>query len=171
MCIIYRRDTLSFTADIQNVFLVKVSNRNYAHCVFCIPQLCFGHKKHVGHNSYSKDLIRRYLCTDLELFKGIEMVMAATVVGCIKFGLESVAESMISKYNLHSSDIRPISDDALHSEMIVNCNGPSINEADNILSEVASYYFSKQKTNQGWRFVTKNNVEEKFGAVLKRKWL
>ena len=36
---------------------------------------------------------------------------------------------MISKYNLHSSDIRPISDDALHSEKIVNCNGPSIDEA------------------------------------------
>ena len=104
---------------------------------------------------HSKDLIRRFLCTDLELFKGIEMVMAATVVGCIKFGLESVAESMISKYNLHSSDIRPISDDALHSEMIVNCNGPSINEVDNILSEAASYYFSKQKSNQGWSFVTK----------------
>ena len=75
--------------------------------------------------THSKDLIWRFLSTDLELFKGIEMVMAAAVVGCIKFGLESVAKSMISKYNLHSSDIRPISDDALHSEMIVNCNGPS----------------------------------------------
>ena len=92
------------------------------------------------------------MCTDLELSKGIEMVMAATVVGCIKFGHESVAKSMISKYNLHSSDIRPISDDALHSEMIVNCNGPSINEADNILLETDSYYFSKQRTNQGWKF-------------------
>ena len=53
MCIIYRKDTLSFAAGIQNVFLVEVSNRNYAHGVFCIPQLRFGHKKHVGYNSYT----------------------------------------------------------------------------------------------------------------------
>ena len=53
----------------------------------------------------SKDLIRRFLNTDLNIFKGIEMVMAATIVGCIRFGLSSVAESIISKYNIHSSDI------------------------------------------------------------------
>ena len=52
MCIIYREDTLNFATGIQNVFLVEVSNRNYALHVFCIPRLCLGHKKHVGHNSY-----------------------------------------------------------------------------------------------------------------------
>ena len=45
MCIIYVKDTLSFIAGIQNVFIVEVSNRYYALCVFCIPQLCLGHKK------------------------------------------------------------------------------------------------------------------------------
>ena len=50
--IIYRKDTLTFAAGIQNMFLVEVSNRNYAHCVFCIPRLCLGHKKHIGHNSH-----------------------------------------------------------------------------------------------------------------------
>ena len=35
MCIIYRRDSLSFVAGIENVFLVEVPFRNYAHGVFC----------------------------------------------------------------------------------------------------------------------------------------
>ena len=52
------------------------------------------------------------------------------------------------------------------NEMIVDCNGPSINEVDNVLSEAASYYFSKQKTNHGWRFVTKHNIINKFAYAL-----
>ena len=45
------------------------------------------------------------------------MIMAEAVVGCIKLGLESIAESMISKYNIHSTYIRPITDDSLHKEI------------------------------------------------------
>ena len=54
------------------------------------------------------------------------MVMAATTVGCIKFGLESLAESMISKYNLHSNDNRSVSDKALHKEIMLSCIPASI---------------------------------------------
>ena len=74
------------------------------------------------------------------------MIMAVTLVDCIKLGFESLAESMISKYNIHSSYIRPITDVSVHNEMIIDCNGPSVSEADNVLSEAASYYFSQQKT-------------------------
>ena len=52
MCIIYGKDILNFAAGIQSVFLVEVSDKNYAHGVFCIPRLCLGHKKYVGHKSY-----------------------------------------------------------------------------------------------------------------------
>ena len=34
------------------MFLVEVSNSNYALGVFCIPRLRLGHKKHRGHNYY-----------------------------------------------------------------------------------------------------------------------
>ena len=63
MCIIYGKDTLSFAAGIQNVFLVEVSSRNYAHGVFCIPRLHLGHKRHIGHNSYIQNgMTTTYLC-------------------------------------------------------------------------------------------------------------
>ena len=118
----------------------------------------------------SKELIKRFLKTDLYLYKDIEMIMAAAVVGCIKLGLESIAESMISKYNIHSSYIRPISDDSVHNEMVIDCNGPSINEADDVLSEAASYYFSQQKSKNDWNFVTNNNINGRHGTVIKKKF-
>ena len=93
----------------------------------------------------SKELIKRFLKTDLFLYKDIEIIMAATVVGCIKLGLDSLAESMISKYNIHFSHIRPITDVSVHNEMIIDFNGPSVNKADNVFSEAVSYYFFKQK--------------------------
>ena len=118
----------------------------------------------------SKELIKRFLKTDLYLYKDIEMIMAAAVVGCIKLGLESIAESMISKYNIHSSYIRPITDDSVHNEIVIDCNGLSVNEADNILSEAASYYFSQQKSKNDWNFVTNNNINGRHGTVIKKKF-
>ena len=52
-CNIYRLNPLNFALGIQNVFVVKVSNRSYTHNAFCIPRLCLRHKKHVCCNSYS----------------------------------------------------------------------------------------------------------------------
>ena len=52
MCNIYMLDVLSFALGIQNVFVVKVTNRNYTHNMFCIPQLRLGYKKHSGYSSY-----------------------------------------------------------------------------------------------------------------------
>ena len=52
MCNIYMLDVLSFALGIQNVFVVKVTNRNYTHNMFCIPQLRLGYKKHAGYISY-----------------------------------------------------------------------------------------------------------------------
>ena len=47
--------------------------------------------------------------------------------------------------------------------IIAYCNGPSINEPDNIISEVASYYFSKQTNKPGGNFVNKNNIDGRYG--------
>ena len=61
---------------------------------------------------------------------------------------------MISRYNIHNSNIRPIGDDYVHNEMVISCNGPSINEADSLLTEAASYYFSNQNK-YGWHLHSK----------------
>ena len=53
--------------------------------------------------------------------------------------------------------------------IIAYCNGPYINEADNIISETVSYYFSKPKNKVGWNFVTKNNIDGRYGSVIRNK--
>ena len=42
------------------------------------------------------------------LYREIEMVLEATVIGAIKIGVDSIAESIIPKYALHNSKIRTL---------------------------------------------------------------
>jgi hypothetical protein len=53
-----------------------------------------------------------------DLYRNIEMVLQAICVGCIKLSVESVAESMISKYNIHNNKFRCISKETAHLEML-----------------------------------------------------
>ena len=52
--------------------------------------------------------------------------------------------------------------------MVIDCNGPSVNEANNIHSEAASYYFSQQKNKNDGNLVTNNNINGRHGTVIKK---
>ena len=60
---------------------------------------------------------------------------------------------------------------SVHYEMIIDFNGPSVNKADNVLSEAASYYCSKQKNENDWNFVTNNNIDGRYGTVIRNLFL
>ena len=72
------------------------------------------------------------------------------------------------KYNIHSFYNRPITDVSVYNEMIIDCKGPSVNEANNVLSEAASYYFSQQKNKNDWNFVTNNTINGRYGTVINK---
>ena len=95
--------------------------------------------------------------------------MQAICVGCIKLSVESVAESMISKYNIHNNELRCISEETAQLEMFVACNGPEMGESDKLSSEALSEHFMPK----GWHFVTNNafhaNDGKSFGRIFKRK--
>ena len=55
--------------------------------------------------------------------------MHAICVGCIKLSVESVAELMILKYNIHNNEFRCISEETAHLEMFVAYNGPEQGES------------------------------------------
>ena len=94
-----------------------------------------------------------------ELYTNIEMVMQAICVGCIKMSVESVAESMISKYNIHNNELRCISEETAQLEMFVAYNGPEIGESDKLLSEPLS-------EPKGWHFVTHNALYSGEGKTV-----
>ena len=57
--------------------------------------------------------------TNPELYSGIEMIMQANLVGAIKIGVESVSESVVSKYSIHN-----MKDKTANNEMFIPVNGP-----------------------------------------------
>ena len=59
----------------------------------------------------------------------------------IKISVESVAESMISKHNIHNSKIRPVDDITVEHEMMIDYNRPDIGEADGVLIEALHMHF------------------------------
>ena len=100
-----------------------------------------------------KELIKQFMVEE-KLYTDIESVMQACVVGSIKISVESIAESMISKYNIHNSKTRPITDDIADEEMMVDYNGPEIGEADKMLMEALHIHFKDNP--KGIHFYTKN---------------
>ena len=98
------------------------------------------------------------------LFREIEMVLQATV------SVESVAESIISKYALHNSKIRKLNDSTANDEMFIAVNGPELWEADALLAKALGRKFAGKS---GWHFSTKQTLFRTSGVVvnniLKRK--
>ena len=97
----------------------------------------------------SKILIKQF-ANDTNCFTGVELIMHSVFVSSIKVSIESIAESMISKYALHFSKIRHLDENKVHNEMMIDCNGPEIGENDAILKESLNHYFNGKK----WHFNT-----------------
>ena len=82
----------------------------------------------------SKQIIKTFMRTPA-LFREIEMVLKANVIGAIKISVERVAESIKSKYALHNSKIRKENDSTANDEMFIAVNGPELGEADALLAK------------------------------------
>ena len=80
--------------------------------------------------------------------------MQACAVGAIKISVESVAESMILKYNINNSKIRLIGEDTAEHEMMIDYNGPAIGEADGVLMVALQLHFKDNP--KGIHFDTHN---------------
>ncbi len=63
------------------------------------------------------------------------------------FGKRKCVESIISKYSIHNSKIRPVSDNTANNEMFIAVNGPELGEADGILAKALDLKFGRNK----WR--------------------
>ena len=53
------------------------------------------------------------------IYRGIEMVLQATVIGAIKIGVDSIAQSIIPKHALHNSKIRKLKDSTANDDMLL----------------------------------------------------
>lgn len=113
----------------------------------------------------SKELIKQF-SKSKELYEGIELVLRATYEASVKLSVESIAESVISIYNLHNSKIRKIGEKTANDELFIAVNGPEIGEADNTLEAALNLHFSKN--NGQWNFIT-NTVFKTCGPTVQNK--
>ena len=113
----------------------------------------------------SKDLIKHF-STSPALYEGIELVLRATYEASIKLSVESVAESVISVYNLHNSKVRPIGEETLNDELFIAFNGPELGEADKTLSKALDLHFASRGGR--WHFST-NSLFKTAGPTVKKK--
>ena len=88
---------------------------------------------------------RSYKLVFMYLYEGIELIMQSVFVAAIKISVESVAESVISVYNRHNSDIRPMEENQMNDEMFVALNGPEIGEANEVLKEALKLHFEDSR--------------------------
>ena len=108
-----------------------------------------------------KKLIKQFM-NDPTLYEGVEMVMQATLAAAIKMSVESIAESVISKYANHNTKIRPIADTTANDEMFIAVNGPEIGEADNVLTKALNLKFGSSS----WHFSVQQNLFRTSGPTV-----
>ena len=103
-----------------------------------------------------------YFMQHEHLYSGIELIMQATAVAAIKLSVESIAESYISVYNIHNSDIRNIKEETAEDEMMIHINGPEIGEADDTLKAALVKHFQ----GQSWHFTVRGNIFRSSGITV-----
>ena len=88
-----------------------------------------------------KQIIKHFMQHE-HLYKDIELIMQATAVASIKLGVESIAESYISVYNLHNTKLRAISEKTAEDEMMIHIIGPLLGEVDKTLKAALDKHFN-----------------------------
>ena len=82
----------------------------------------------------SKKIIQSILNKEnIALFRNVKVIMHLTCVGCVKISVESVVESLLSRYEKHFDSSRQPIEQQFFDEMIIADNGPLLHHADAIL--------------------------------------
>ena len=102
----------------------------------------------------SKELIKLFLRSDKELYTGIEMIIHSICVSAVKISVESVIESLTSKFEIHFNKFRNVNEDTAYNEMMVSVNGPSPAQCDKVVMAAMKQYLKGQ---HGIRFVRRSN--------------
>lgn len=108
----------------------------------------------------SSCIIKKFLSSKAAFFRDIEIILHAVTVAATIMSVESVCESLTSKYEYHNNRRRPISEETAHHEMIISVNGPLPTKCDSIINNALNQFFVKQND---WHFLRKgHNVKDWF---------
>ena len=115
----------------------------------------------------SKEIIKSLFLFESGHYKGIEMILHGIAVAAVSFSVESVLESVVSRYEAHFDMTRTLQEERSLSEMEVAMNGPGINNCDDVVKSAMNLYW-RQRKYATWHFI-KRGVHEhlKYGDKSK----
>jgi len=98
----------------------------------------------------------------------VELIIHCISVAAVNISVESVVESLVSRYENHLTPTRQgIEKDHAREEMIISENGPLLQHADSIIDAAMGEYWKEKKVS-GWQFVrTSENIRSYTGNASK----
>ena len=91
-----------------------------------------------------KNLMKLFFDLEKNLYDGIEMIMQAISVSCVKVACESVLESLVSIFEKHFDVRRNMNEESTAEEFMIAVNGPNLVHSNLLIKEAMnSYWHSK----------------------------
>ena len=100
----------------------------------------------------SLGILRDLISSDLKLYEGIELTVQALLCASIKVSVESVVESLVSRYENLFHKNRGLKEENALDEMEIAENGPSEFRADKILINAMDRYWKNETKSGQWHF-------------------
>ena len=101
---------------------------------------------------HSRCLIKDFLSSTLKLYDGIELTVHIICVASVKLSVESVVESLVSRYETHFRKGRQLSEEHSMEEMTIAENGPILVRADSVLKHAMDTYWKIVFEDGKWHF-------------------
>ena len=89
----------------------------------------------------SMKILEDFLNTDMKLFEGVEITMQGILCAAVKISVESVVESLVSRYEKHFDKSRKLTEENALDEMEISGNGPQRFKADSLLETAMNSYW------------------------------
>ena len=89
-------------------------------------------------------IIKQFIIPKGNLFCGIEMIIQAISVSCVKVSCESVLESLLSIFENHFDARRHMNEDSTSEEFTIAVNGPNLSHCDNLVKEAMDSYWGSK---------------------------
>ena len=104
----------------------------------------------------SKTIIKDFLKKP-ELYRGVELTLHSVTVAAVKISVESVVESLVSRYEQHFDSARQLTEEKALDEMEISENGPAFVKADTVLNAAMDNYWKSKKSDNFWHFIHKSH--------------
>ena len=92
------------------------------------------------------------LLADASMYSGIELSLHIVCTAAVKLSVESVVESLVSRYESHFDSSRQLSEEHALEEMEIAENGQNLVNADKILYCAMTNYWKTQTIDGSWHF-------------------